>query len=337
RYNKYSRELPQTPWFVEGERKQSTSVQELLSAILNNTIKAQERKQSTSVQELLSAILNNTVKAQDLKFSSSGREDVDVRCLGVGRPFVIEFINPRHTLLTQTQVAVLESYNTAALDKLNELSEVSVEQKTPLRVLHRRPLATRTRIVHTITAVPIDLHYFKLYLTTQAGTYIKEFKHGDLGRTNPNLRQVIGVDLDIVALNVEVWKDVKYLKEGEEEKTKTYCALCLSTQGYNTAALDKLNELSEVSVEQKTPLRVLHRRPLATRTRIVHTITAVPIDLHYFKLYLTTQAGTYIKEFKHGDLGRTNPNLRQVIGVDLDIVALDVENVALDWPPKCSE
>ncbi|KAK3867842.1 hypothetical protein Pcinc_026730 [Petrolisthes cinctipes] len=237
RYNKYSRELPQTPWFVEGERKQSTSVQELLSAILNNTI-----------------------KAQDLKFSSSGREDVDVRCLGVGRPFVIEFINPRHTLLTQTQVAVLQS-------AVNE------------------------------------------------STHLVKLRH----------------------LQIVDKKDVKYLKEGEEEKTKTYCALCLSTQGYNTAALDKLNELSEVSVEQKTPLRVLHRRPLATRTRIVHTITAVPIDLHYFKLYLTTQAGTYIKEFKHGDLGRTNPNLRQVIGVDLDIVALDVENVALDWPPKCSE
>ncbi|KAK3892758.1 hypothetical protein Pcinc_003346 [Petrolisthes cinctipes] len=237
RYNKYSRELPQTPWFVEGERKQSTSVQELLSAILNNTI-----------------------KAQDLKFSSSGREDVDVRCLGVGRPFVIEFINPRHTLLTQTQVAVLQS-------AVNE------------------------------------------------STHLVKLRH----------------------LQIVDKKDVKYLKEGEEEKTKTYCALCLSTQGYNTAALDKLNELSEVSVEQKTPLRVLHRRPLATRTRIVHTITAVPIDLHYFKLYLTTQAGTYIKEFIHGDLGRTNPNLRQVIGVDLDIMALDVENVALDWPPKCSE
>ncbi|KAK3883181.1 hypothetical protein Pcinc_012490, partial [Petrolisthes cinctipes] len=194
------------------------------------------------------AILNNTIKAQDLKFSSSGREDVDVRCLGVGRPFVIEFINPRHTLLTQTQVAVLQC-------AVNE------------------------------------------------STHLVKLRH----------------------LQIVDKKDVKYLKEGEEEKTKTYCALCLSTQGYNTAALDKLNELSEVSVEQKTPLRVLHRRPLATRTRIVHTITAVPIDLHYFKLYLMTQAGTYIKKFIHGDLGRTNPNLRQVIGVDLDIVALDVE------------
>ncbi|KAK3871941.1 hypothetical protein Pcinc_022946, partial [Petrolisthes cinctipes] len=235
RYNKYSRELPQTPWIVEGERKQSTSVQELLSAILNNTI-----------------------KAQDLKFSSSGREDVDVRCLGVGRPFVIEFINPRHTLLTQTQVAVLQC-------AVNE------------------------------------------------STHLVKLRH----------------------LQIVDKKDVKYLKEGEEEKTKTYCALCLSTQGYNTAALDKLNELSEVSVEQKTPLRVLHRRPLATRTRIVHTITAVPIDLHYFKLYLMTQAGTYIKKFIHGDLGRTNPNLRQVIGVDLDIVALDVETGHWGRPGYC--
>ena len=32
-----------------------------------------------------------------MKFSSSGREDVDVRCLGRGRPFVVEFLNPRKT------------------------------------------------------------------------------------------------------------------------------------------------------------------------------------------------------------------------------------------------
>lgn len=31
----------------------------------------------------------------DSRFSSSGREDVDVRTLGTGRPFAVELINPR--------------------------------------------------------------------------------------------------------------------------------------------------------------------------------------------------------------------------------------------------
>lgn len=36
------------------------------------------------------------------------------------------------------------------LDKLNELKDVVLQQKTPVRVLHRRPLATRARTVHNL-------------------------------------------------------------------------------------------------------------------------------------------------------------------------------------------
>ena len=56
RYCKFSRLLSQTPWVVEGMRKTSSSVQELLC----------ER-------------LQEVVRASNVKFSSSGREDVDVR------------------------------------------------------------------------------------------------------------------------------------------------------------------------------------------------------------------------------------------------------------------
>lgn len=38
RYNKYSRDLSQTPWFVEGERKMQSSVQELICETLNQII-----------------------------------------------------------------------------------------------------------------------------------------------------------------------------------------------------------------------------------------------------------------------------------------------------------
>lgn len=79
-------------------------------------------------------------------------------------------------------------------------------------------------------------------------------------------------------------KDVKYLKEGEEEKTKAYCALCLASQGYSSDVLDEVSKMREVKVNQKTPLRVLHRRNLATRQRLIHTISATPIDSHYFKV-----------------------------------------------------
>lgn len=44
-----------------------------------------------------------------MKFSSSGREDVDVRCLGTGRPFVVEFINPCRTKFTRSEMKELQA------------------------------------------------------------------------------------------------------------------------------------------------------------------------------------------------------------------------------------
>jgi tRNA pseudouridine synthase 10 len=45
-----------------------------------------------------------------------------------------------------------------------------------------------------------------------------------------------------------------------------------------------------------------------------------------FKLDIKAQAGTYIKEFVHGDFGRTQPSLGHLLGgVHVDILALDVQ------------
>lgn len=53
-----------------------------------------------------------------------------------------------------------------------------------------------------------------------------------------------------------------------------------------------------------------------------------------FIVQVTTQAGTYIKEFVHGDFGRTTPNLTEILGFKADILALDVKSINLDWPIK---
>jgi len=41
-------------------------------------------------------------------------------------------------------------------------------------------------------------------------------------------------------------------------------------------------------------------------------------------LYLLASAGTYIKEFVHGDLERTIPNVGILLGTEADIIQLDV-------------
>lgn len=49
-------------------------------------------------------------------------------------------------------------------------------------------------------------------------------------------------------------------------------------------------------------------------------------------LDVITQAGTYIKELVHGEFGRTQPSISSIIGQEVDIVALDVNAIDLDWP-----
>lgn len=42
---------------------------------------------------------------------------------------------------------------------------------------------------------------------------------------------------------------------------------------------------------------------------------------------MISSAGTYIKEFVHGDLGRTVPNVGSLLGAECDILQLDVMNL----------
>ena len=98
--------------------------------------------------------------------------------------------------------------------------------------------------------------------------------------------------------------------------------------------MTSLNSLKELELKQKTPVRVLHRRHLATRVRQVYDLELKRTsEDNYFQLDVSTQAGTYIKELVHSDIGRTEPSLRTMLGLPIDIVELDVMSVNLDWPP----
>lgn len=77
-------------------------------------------------------------------------------------------------------------------------------------------------------------------------------------------------------------------------------------------------------IQQLTPIRVLHRRTLLSRPRSIYRLSLSPINAHFALLEMETQAGTYIKEFVHGDRGRTQPNLGSLLSCQADIIQLDV-------------
>ncbi|THD22169.1 putative tRNA pseudouridine synthase Pus10 [Fasciola hepatica] len=111
-----------------------------------------------------------------------------------------------------------------------------------------------------------------------------------------------------------------------------------------------------ISVDQCTPICRLHRQPFSCRSTKIQSFElasfeaamAIPdMDLEDYKswlkiyppnelfiLHIHCAAGTYVKEFVHGDLGRSVPNLSSLIGRQLDLLALDVCAIDLDWPPR---
>lgn len=223
RYVKMSRNMPQSPWILDGERKGDSSVEEI---ICNPIAKLMD--------------------AKECKFHAEGREDIDVRMLGAGRTFVVEVKNAKHLATPESlEKAVKEvggeavwvrqlARSTAAdmsslqkdaenhrktyvcvcwsqrplvqadLDAVNEQKDLEIQQKTPVRVLHRRAPAVRPRMVHWIEAKLLSSHYIQVRVSTQAGAYIKEFVHGDLGRTRPSIRDLVkGSQMEITQLDVE--------------------------------------------------------------------------------------------------------------------------------------
>ncbi|RLG65529.1 tRNA pseudouridine(54/55) synthase Pus10 [archaeon] len=107
RYRKYSRKLPQAIWFCPTCRGRGCSR-------CNWT----GRKYPTAINELIGKPLMELCNAEDYKFHGSGREDVDVRMLGSGRPFIVELIKPKIRNID------LESAEKAINEQANGLIEV---------------------------------------------------------------------------------------------------------------------------------------------------------------------------------------------------------------------
>lgn len=92
RYRKLSRHLSQSPWVLGGKRVMEESVQEIIARDLTPYFGVDPVKQ-----------------VNQIVFMSSGREDVDVRCLGNGRPFVLEISDSRKMKLPVEVAADMET------------------------------------------------------------------------------------------------------------------------------------------------------------------------------------------------------------------------------------
>ncbi len=231
RYRKFDRTLPQTRWPCRRCSGRGC-------VHCDGT----GRTYPTSVEELAAAPFVAATRAEGTRFHGMGREDIDARMLGRGRPFVLELLRPRvrtvnvpelaadlgpsaagrvelldvrpaeaADVLRVKEAAPEKSYRVGVLGEvpLGKVKEAlslvpgrTIAQRTPARVAHRRSDRVRTRRILEARLVEAAEARFTIDLRTEAGTYVKEWVEGDDGRTDPSLAALVGVPLRVDFLDV---------------------------------------------------------------------------------------------------------------------------------------
>ncbi len=224
RYRKLVRDIPQSKWFCSSCRGKGCEK-------CNWTGKLYPE----SVEELVSKPLLAAAAGEKTAFHASGREDIDARMLGTGRPFVLEISKPKKRFLDlkklgvevnagakgKVKVSRLRFTNKDVVRRLKKgesaqkeyrmlvefehpvstedlllleekLTEISVKQQTPLRVLHRRADLVRERYIYQVKVKKKSPRRAELEIRCQGGLYVKELMSGDEGRTTPNVSDLLG-------------------------------------------------------------------------------------------------------------------------------------------------
>lgn len=131
---------------------------------------------------------------------------------------------------------------------------------------------------------------------------------------------------DLRLVGKEYFEEIRI---GEEGKLKVYSCIAWTSKVITQADIDYINSLDNLVLQQKTPIRVLHRRTLKIREKTILKMHMTKISEHFAELRVISSGGTYIKEFLHSDLGRTVPSIGSLLNCRADILQLDV--LGLGW------
>ncbi len=241
RYQKLVRGIPQTRWPCRECGGTGKYVDAFGQEKPCPKCKGLGKMYPESVEELIGEKMKEYFQAEDAVLHGSGREDIDARMLGNGRPFVMELVKPRkrsfdpaelERLINSDKVrvtglrksskqelvqlkaaeyrkkylAVIEFSEPVFWEELHRIEKAFdgkvIKQRTPLRVAHRRPDKIRKRKVFQVRFTGLEGNTATAEILTASGTYVKELVSGDQGRTVPSFSSVIGKECRVKELDV---------------------------------------------------------------------------------------------------------------------------------------
>ena len=328
RYKKLERGIPQTKWPCRAckgrgcEKCDNTGLQ-----------------YKSSVQGLIGDPLLDIFGSGEHAFHGMGREDIDVRCLGRGRPFVIEMKKPIKRDIDSN--IILEAINSSAEGRI-EVSDI-------------RP-SNRSEVVR-VKDTPAEKSYtirYKIEPITESEldelTQVMEIPKNNQDRNRRRKKHYKGkkpepekeVEIDLTTLKKAELAEMCAEKGIPKSGTKDVLIERLSSFKEPTLPLPEQDYVMEImtnlqgcTLAQRTPERVAHRRADKIRKRQVLETSNPSIEIDeegnlVAEFSLRCESGTYVKETVHGDSGRTQPSIASLIKAKCMVEWLDVADIHAD-------
>jgi tRNA pseudouridine(54/55) synthase len=331
RYRKLARGIPQTKWPCRTCKGRGCAKCDQTGL-----------QYQSSVQGLIGNPLLEIFGSGEHAFHGMGREDIDVRCLGRGRPFVIELKNPMKRDVDSEMV--MKVINESASGQL-EVTDMRPSNRSEVVRVKDTPAEKSYTIRYRIEPLTQD----DLDVLTQ----VMEVPKNNQDRNRRRRDHHRGKKRELKADEVAPVVDYSGLKKAE------LTALCeangLAKSGTKDVLIERLMNVKEetlplpdqdyvmeimqklqgCTLAQRTPERVAHRRADKIRRRKVIETSGPSVGINedgvmIAEFSLRCESGTYVKETVHGDCGRTQPSISSLIKAKCTVEWLDVADIHAD-------
>ncbi|MEF8776885.1 MAG: tRNA pseudouridine(54/55) synthase Pus10 [Haloarculaceae archaeon] len=289
RYRKLERDIPQTEWPCSACNATGTKRGETCPECDGTGY-----RYDTSVEQLVAPVVRDAMDGSDAVFHGAGREDVDARMLGGGRPFVVEVKEPRSR---EVDPATLQAAVNDVADGTVEVEGLAPATYEMVERVKEHDASKRYRMDVTVKE-PVGVAEFRAALDALAGATVHQetpqrVDHRRASKTRT--RKVYATDGELLDAN----GDPLAADRGS-----------LDADG---APLDEDGDpLDGDGGQLETDAESPDRNEVASTAS-----TAATVEVH-------GEGGLYVKELVSGDDGRTTPSLAGELGVDARVAALDV-------------
>jgi tRNA pseudouridine synthase 10 len=214
RYKKYERGIPQTKWFCR-----------ICKGIGCKSCNYKGKLYEDSIEELISKEVLKISEGEDESFHGAGREDIDVKMLGNGRPFIIEVKNPKKRKINLINLKNQINKNNEKI-KVTKLKFSNKKEIIKIKEMKYKKIY-RVKIISDLN---FDMEKLKKAASSLRGKIIQQFTPTRVARRRANMirdRKIYNIDIESINKNEATLKietqSGTYIKElinGDDGKTK---------------------------------------------------------------------------------------------------------------------